>query len=132
MGCRLAWGLLGSTLVVRSGEPSSTIRPEVHRLWGPPLEQLQPSASYRTTRTVESTRTVTDAQGRTSRVTSEQREPVDVPILLVSSDLRAHLALEHRRRGLLWFPTYRVDFSGRYVFENDDSEERTIDVEFPL
>jgi hypothetical protein len=28
------------------------------------------------------------------------------------------LDLTHRRKGLLWFPTYTVDFDGRFTFAN--------------
>lgn len=42
LGCAIAWVVLGSALVVRSGEASWEITREVEKLWGPPMEQLPP------------------------------------------------------------------------------------------
>jgi hypothetical protein len=44
LGCAIAWVVLGSTLVVRSGEVSSELTSEVHQLWGGPMAQRPPSA----------------------------------------------------------------------------------------
>ena len=44
------------------------------------------------------------------------------PRPLVASDLRVDLALEHRKKGLLWYPTYEADFDGRYAVRNDGDE----------
>lgn len=132
VGCAFAWVVLGSTLMVRSGESSSSMSPEVHQLWGPPLEQAQPTAAYADTRTVRSTRTTTGDDGHTSVETNEREEAITVPVPLVASDLTVHLSLEHRRRGLVWFPTYQVDFTGRYSFENTDATARDVTFSFPL
>ncbi len=132
MGCGLAWVVLGSTLVARTGEADGSLSPEVHQLWGPPLEQVQPSATYHEVRTRRTTRTVVDAQGQSSQETTEEPEAVDLPVPLVGSDLAVHLDLEHRRRGLVWFPTYGVSFEGRYTFQNPTDEARDVTVAFPL
>ena len=34
--------------------------------------------------------------------------------------------IEHRQKGLLWYSTYRVAFSGTYVFRNDTSAEQQV------
>ena len=132
IGCALGWVVLGSTLVVRSGESSAALSPEVHQLWGPPLEQQQPSASYPDVTMRRSTRTLTDANGAVSTETSEAPERIDVPVPLVASDLAVELALEHRQRGLVWFPTYAVSFQGRYAFTNPDAAAREVTLAFPL
>jgi hypothetical protein len=54
------------------------------------------------------------------------------PLVLDRSDLDVHLALEHRQKGLLWFPTYAVSFSGRYALRNDSAESRVARVAFPI
>lgn len=63
-GCTVAWMLLGATLLVRSGETSTTLVNEVHQLWGPPLDQSAPGAQYTEQRTREERRTLYDANGR--------------------------------------------------------------------
>jgi hypothetical protein len=132
IGCTVAWIVLGSTLVYRSGETSSELTNEVDRLWGPPLSQAPPVVTYQQPKIVKEKTTSTDAQGRTVENVVE-REVIETHFLpLVGSDVRAHLALEHRQKGLLWFPTYGVDFGGRYEFANDTAVARDIDVRFPL
>jgi hypothetical protein len=42
------------------------------------------------------------------------------------------LDLEHRRKGLLWYPTYTVSFKATYRFTNPDADPRTLRVRFPL
>jgi hypothetical protein len=46
IGCTLAWILLGSTLVYRSGTMSNAMTTEVDGLWGPPLERAPPRALW--------------------------------------------------------------------------------------
>ena len=124
IGCALAWVVLGSTLLVRSDDSSLTGNNDVHQLWGPPTEQRQPVATYPDTRTVDDTRTVTDGLGGTRVVTTQRTEIYDAPISLTGSSIEVDLALEHRRRGLQWYPSYTVDLSGRYTFRNDTDEPR--------
>jgi hypothetical protein len=59
-------------------------------------------------------------------------EDVEIDLPLSDSDLAVKLALAHRQKGLLWFATYGVDFSGHYGFVNDSGADRTITVRFPL
>src|SRR5262249_3324099 len=51
---------------------------------------------------------------------------------LVSTRAQVALGLEHRQKGLLWFPTYGADFEGRYVVVNDTTAARSVTVSFPL
>ncbi|HEY2956063.1 MAG TPA: inner membrane CreD family protein [Candidatus Eisenbacteria bacterium] len=132
LGCGLAWVVLGTSLVARTGEWSGDLKPQVQKLWGPPLEQGPPSASYGVKHEVQTTVTRRDAAGRTIEVpgTKVVQESVAVPI--EASDLQVRLALEHRRKGLLWFPTYGVDFSGRYAFVNPSAELKLLTIVLPL
>ncbi|MGZ5957922.1 MAG: hypothetical protein ACXWLI_05855, partial [Myxococcaceae bacterium] len=131
-GCTVAWMLLGATLLVRSGETSSTLVNEVHQLWGPPLDQSAPGAQYTEQRTREERRTLYDANGRPYDSPVTRVEDVSFPLPLVSTHARVSLALEHRQKGLLWFPTYAADFEGRYVVLNDTAVKRTVTMSFPL
>jgi hypothetical protein len=131
-GCTAAWMLLGTTLLVRSGETSSALVNEVHQLWGPPLDQGAPSAQYTEQRPREERRTLYDANGRPYETTVQKMEDVSFPLPLVSTRAQVALALEHRQKGLLWFPTYAADFEGRYVVANDTAASRSVTVSFPL
>jgi hypothetical protein len=131
VGCAFAWMVLGSTLTFRSGEMSSSLREEVHRLWGPEGVQAAPTATFETVGMSAETQTTT-VDGETREVTTqrEQRTRVDVP--LIQSDLTARLHLEQRKKGLNWFPTYDVTFRGAYRFENPTDEAQRVTVVIPL
>ena len=131
-GCTIAWVVLGSTIVYRSGESSWELTREVHALWGPPMRQHPPAALYRTTHWVTETVTQYDKQGQPYQ-TPVRREVVNTHVVpLEASDIATKLALEHRRKGLLWFPTYAVAFDGRFAFRNPTNEARSVEIGFPL
>ncbi len=133
LGCTFAWVVLGSTLLVRSESADSTGSGEVHRLWGPPAEQPQAYAYYDDVRTVDHVQTIVDqATGVGREVTTHSQEPSRRAIEVVGSDLHVGLALEHRRRGLNWYPTYTVDFDGTYRFRNDSGEAREVTFVMPI
>src|SRR5688572_2263991 len=131
-GCAVAWVILGSTLVVRSGETSSALVDEVHALWGPELAVRPPTGSY-TVVVSRTEKTVTrDVTGKEIIVETTKDEPVVHEIPLEGSDLHARLRMTQRQKGLMWFPTYEVELSGRYRFRNDTAEMREIAFAFPL
>jgi len=131
-GCTAAWMLLGTTLLVRSGETSSALVNEVHQLWGPPLDQAAPVGQYTEQRPREERRTLYDATGRPFESVIQKMEDVTSPLPLVSTRAQVSLALEHRQKGLLWFATYAADFEGRYVVVNDTAVVRRTSMTFPL
>jgi hypothetical protein len=132
LGCAVAWMVLGSTLLARSGESSAALNSEVQLLWGPPMQQSPPRAFYK--QTVKRRQKVTSygPQGQPMEQEVERDEEVELAIPLERSQLRVGLDLEHRRKGLLWFATYGVDFGGEYTFVNDTAAKRHIELRFPL
>lgn len=108
VGCAIAWMVLGSSLVVRSGGASSSLTREVSTLWGSPIDQRPPTASF------------SDDTGK----------PANAP--LVASDITVKLELEQRKKGLEWFPTYAADLRASYTFENPTDAPREVAVELPL
>jgi hypothetical protein len=133
LGCSLAWAILGSTLGVRSGLASGGLLPEVHALWGPPLEQAPPAATGTETHREVQTETKWDEKAkRYFEVSHEVDVTTERDLPLTSSRVTARLALQHRRKGLLWFPTYAVDFGAAYTFRNESAEARLATVTFPL
>jgi hypothetical protein len=129
----VAWAILGTTLTVRSGESSGALLPEVHALWGPELVQAPPSAfGTETHRTRTKEQRYDEKTKRYFTVERDDEVTTERAMSLEASDLDATLALEHRRKGLLWFPTYSVSFRGRYEFRNDTAEARAVAVRFPL
>ncbi|MGE0791246.1 MAG: inner membrane CreD family protein [Sandaracinaceae bacterium] len=132
-GCAIAWVVLGGTLLARSESANSMGSSDVYGLWGPPTEQGQPHATFTATRMVDDSRTITDpATGQVTTIPQQRAEQYTGPIELVGTDAHVDLSLEHRRRGLNWYPTYRVELEGTWRFRNDTPEPRQVTFEFPL
>jgi hypothetical protein len=133
LACSGAWAILGSSLAFRSGTASGSLLPEVHALWGPPLVQAPPAAKgTETHRTRAKEQRFDEKEKRYYEVERERDVTTERDLPLESSDLDARLALEHRRKGLLWFPTYTVEFGGKYEFRNDGALPRKVEVSFPI
>src|ERR1044072_7598350 len=124
----VAWAILGVTLFSRTYDSGAVSANQVASLWGTAQNQAPPSASYRTPFTTQQAavengvpvvRTVTD-----NLVT-------DLP--LESSKIDVDLDLQHRQKGLLWYSTYKVRFSGVYGFRNTSDKEQVVDfkLQFP-
>jgi inner membrane protein CreD len=131
--CAAAWAILASTLLVRSGSTSGELLREVHALWGPPLEQAPPVATATETHPERKKEQKFDEKEKryyevehAVQVTTTRNLPLE------ETRAAVHLALEQRRKGLVWFPTYGVAFRGRYSFRNDSGQARRVDVAFPL
>src|SRR5262249_42035322 len=131
-GCTISWIILGSTLLARSGEFSGALTQEVHRLWGPPLEQRPPTADYTQETRHKEVTTGFDAGGQPVRSVVETEEQVHTPLPLSHSQLWARLELQHRRKGLLWFPTYTLALRGHYTVENHSGADREVHFRFPI
>jgi hypothetical protein len=103
-----AWFVLGGSIVARTGQFTSSLGNQVSGLWGSPQSQEAPSFSAR-----EDTRSV--------------------DILLNGSDIDAKFKLDQRRKGLLWYATYVVDFQAAYRVENpsDRPVRATMRFKFP-
>ena len=131
-GASLAWIALGSSLVARTGQFDDRLEREVELLWGAPHRQVAPNAWIRRPGTDSETVETKEQDGRvTSRLISR---PVLLNVAVPVDHTRSEVALdlEHRRKGLLWYPTYTVGFRAAYRFTNPDSEPRELHVRFPL
>ncbi|HWA74444.1 MAG TPA: inner membrane CreD family protein [Polyangiaceae bacterium] len=132
LGCAVAWMILGSTVVVRTNSVSDALDSEVHALWGPPARQLPPSGSYPTVETVKELVTTTNAAGVANQQTVEKQTRVEHPLEFDGSDIDVAFELTHRRKGLLWFPTYAVHFRGTYAFVNPTDHAQDGTLRLPL
>lgn len=56
--------------------------------------------------------------------------PGRVMVVLESSDISVDIGLDQRKKGLLWYSTYRVGFSGEYTVKNPGSEPREYTIRF--
>jgi len=123
----VAWGILGGTVLNRTYSSDSSNGERVGQLWGTPQNQTAPSFYYQTQKQVKQT-SVKDNKTVTEVVTETERHTVPID----ESKVDANLNLEHRQKGLLWYPTYKVHFRGDYKIANPTNEKRTITVAFLL
>ncbi len=127
----LGWAILGSSMLVRTHEADNTLRSEISELWGTPLTQRAPSAMVHYQSQVEHERWEDKGAQRTRIVSTEEIEET-AEAALVASSISADLDLDQRRKGLLWYATYRVNFSGIYTFEHVTEQGESIDSSTPL
>jgi inner membrane protein involved in colicin E2 resistance len=123
----VAWMVLGTSIVLRTENTGSQLSGRVASTWGTAQEQHPPAVSYVTqeTRTAE-----VEENGRKIKKTEAIAVTRWVP--LDSSRIVADFHIDYRQKGLLWFSTYRVGFTGDYKFQNPTSEERMFAIKLPL
>jgi len=116
-----AWMILGATIFARTDSSDSALRGRVASTWGAPQEQSPPTASWTQThmRKVET-------EEDNKKITRTVEETTAVYLPLESSRVEVSLGLEHRQKGLLWYSTYKVGFSGDYVFRNTSDHEQAV------
>lgn len=117
----IAWSILGSTIWSRTHRQDYELKDAVGQLWGTVQMQKAPVTYYETkqeveTKRIESGKTISEVQTRTTIN----------HIPLKSSKIDVSLSLQHRKKGLLWYSTYVVSFSGRYAVSNDTQGPRDI------
>ena len=128
-GCTtLAWAILGATLSNRTDSSTGQLNGHVASTWGTAQEQSPPTAIYpysevKTSTTIENGRTIVHNQDVVRCA----------PLPLTSSRVQVNLNLDPRQKGLLWYSTYGVDFTGDYGFLNDTDQPRdvTFHLKFP-
>ena len=112
-----AWMLLGGAMTIRTEDQDVLLKGRVVSLWGKPQKQKAPTLEFDKT----SMRSVDVINN--GKLEKEMREFVETfPAPLTSSKINVDLDLEHRKKGLLWYSTYRVVFSGDYSFTNTEAE----------
>jgi hypothetical protein len=117
----IAWAILASTIFYRTYSSDSQLRSRVASSWGAPQEQAPPTATY-----VEgSWRQVPSVEnGKEILRTIDDRRYF--PLTLQKSRANAALHADYRRKGLLWYSTYQVQFAGVYEFVNPDDRPREV------
>ena len=126
-GTSVAWAVLGGTILSRTNDSDSRLRGRVQSVWGVPQTQRAPQAVYLVPVTTQET-IEENGKKRIVEKTMTGRRPYPP----ASSNATATLALEHRRKGLLWYSTYKVDFQGDYEFHNPFGTRHTTHLTLPF
>jgi hypothetical protein len=123
----IAWAILGSTIFYRTYDQDKTLNKSVSSIWGAPEEQEPVAVGFawleeRTSEKEENGRKV---------VTTEKIERI-TPVGVEGSDVAADFHIDYRQKGLLWFSTYRVGFSGTYKFRNATAQPQDFVFQLPF
>lgn len=112
----IAWAILGTSIIARTNSGYEQLNQQVEGLWGSEHYQKAPTVTL-----------------KTIQKDGDKEKEVITPVELESSNVQVDFQLEHRRKGLLWYSTYDVDFDASYTFKNplDQRAEATVVFFFP-
>ena len=121
----IAWLILGQVIQTRTVRQDMKLKSAVSQLWGVSQIQRAPEVYWQET----ITQTKHNAKGETITRTVEEEHFLK----LAASRIEADLFLEHRRKGLLWYSTYQVQFASLYTVANTTAKRRVIyfDLQLP-
>ena len=118
----IGWFILAGSVFIRSDAYNRSMRNAVSNLWGSEQTQTAPVV-------YERIQVELPEKGRGGKTKYEIRK---IYYPLQGSDIEADLSLEHRKKGLLWYSTYKVDFESEYLVENRTENFKEFNFEFVL
>jgi hypothetical protein len=104
----VGWFILGSSVLVRSGVSLNSCGPAVTGGWGPIMLQPHPVTYYNSPGSADGRHLIQPSR----------------------SDVSVDLRYEPKKKGLLWYRTYLVNFHGEYSVQNPTQITQTIYVRF--
>lgn len=123
----VAWVILGTAIEVRTNTASNALNGQVQSIWGTAQVQSPASAVYTP---ISENAGGPAANGRTSGGTVEKQAGTQLPV--EASLINVDFSVGYRKKGLLWYSTYKVGFSGRYTFQNSTDASQDVTFCFPL
>ena len=122
------WMILGGITEYRTESQDKKLKKAVGQLWGKAQQQNAPLV-FRSYKELEE---VFEKDNIEPKYVTAIRKELRTDVL-VKSDIDATLKLDHRKKGLIWYSTYRVDFDAEYVIRNTESVTRDFifEYEFP-
>jgi inner membrane protein involved in colicin E2 resistance len=123
----IAWMILGATIFERTYGVDDSLRSKVASSWGTAQTQAPADAFFQ--REIEERQPIQENGAIKNKIVTVSRS---VSLPLDSTRASVSLELEHRQKGLLWFSTYKVNFTGQYRFHNDSGQDQDVTFTFPL
>lgn len=123
----IAWAILGTTIFARTYDVGSNLASRVESTWGAPEEQSPPAIGYlrQQTKKVE-----TEENGK--KVTRLENQEITLGVPIEASRITTDFHIDYRQKGLLWFSTYAVSFSGQYDFKNPNGSDEDFMLRLPF
>ncbi len=118
-----AWVILGATVANRTHEQNQSLNFKIADLWG--SEQKQKAPIFYCRELVDSV-SETEVDRKTKPARNKNL------LLADSSQIHVDLKLEQRKKGLLWYPTYKVSFGGDYQLSNQSDRNQRVFLSFEL
>lgn len=120
----MAWIILGATIFARTDSPQAdTLKSRVAANWGTAQTQSPPTATY----SYDVVSEIQTDKG-TEKITSTRTDAIPID----ASKIDVTLNLAHRQKGLLWYSTYAVAFTGEYTFTNPSNDSQTVTFKLPF
>lgn len=120
-----AWFILGAVTHVRTFKQDETLKKDVGQLWGKMQQQQAPYIYY-----------LEDEEYKIAKIENNDTIietkiiPVKKEIIPAGNEIIAKFGLQHRKKGLLWYATYRVDFNAEYIIGNSTQKTRPVFFEY--
>ncbi len=113
----IAWNILGFATAMRGDKSQKSLRNSVSSLCGSALNQHEPKFIIK-----NDIKKIIDKKSKKREV-----EKLKLPS---ASDIQVDFKLEHRKKGLIWFPIYDCKFTGKYTLENNTKSKQQIILNF--
>ncbi len=128
IGTSIAWIILGSSNLIRTETASSSLKYGMQSMYGDKLVIDSPTV-YAKVAQEEADIVFKEDYNEEVRIipleTKETTETVTQYARLDSSDIKIDVVLDRRKKGYLWFPTFRTHFSATYHFSMEDFDDGT-------
>jgi inner membrane protein involved in colicin E2 resistance len=123
----VAWMILGTSIFYRTDNLGPVLSSRVGSTWGTDQQQRPPSTNYFT----DEVKTVVVEEDK-KKIEKQEHYSLAHFVPLDSSHIEADFQIDYRKKGLLWFSTYKVAFDGTYTFKNPTAQERVFTIRLPL
>jgi inner membrane protein involved in colicin E2 resistance len=120
----VGWFVLAGSLFVRSDDYDHKMKESVGKLWG--SSQIQTAPLVYEKIKIEAPRTTNNPDEKPRWEYYNKHYP------LQGSNIDVSLKLSHRKKGLLWYSTYKVDFTSQYLVENRTKTAKEFYFDFGL
>ena len=123
----VAWMILGTSIFYRTNNLGPVLSSRVGSTWGTAQEQRPPSVNYFT----DEVKIVVVEEDK-KKIEKQEHYSLAHVVPLDASHLEADFQIDYRKKGLLWFSTYKVAFDGNYTFRNPTAQDRVFTIRLAL